>query len=357
VLATQNDGTNNVLWEHRDAGEQSVRQAESSGTVIDAFEETASGAKIEPVDPYPADPSFTGADTDGEYPHLGSVGKPITGCALNGVPLPDCSWIFDRLHPMEFMEWNARSDFLGYSVSTADGPKKFGNNLKRAIGEAYEQGHLTVTANWRINDNWFQGSVSSVQAQNAPNPVTERIHWWDLAKIVSHLKAIAARGRCQEFLTKLLDRAGDTGDDKAVHTNIADLFGDVFLQQGFVTQKEVSGRGFSSVQGAVGAPGGAQVRLSNGSNDFKGKLRIEYFAYDALSELTHVAGSKPSTYATGAFSDYHLAKTALEVANEMKGHGENLTLPTVDPTKDTFGQWSDAYHHILSLYCKRKERF
>lgn len=86
-----------------------------------------------------------------------------------------------------------------------------------------------------------------------------------------------------------------------------------------MTQKEVSGRGFSSVRGAVGAPGGAQVRLSNGSNDFKGNppLRIQYFAYDALSELTHVAGSIPSTYATGAFSDYHLAKTAFDVVNEM----------------------------------------
>ena len=48
---------------------------------------------------------------------------------------------------------------------------------------------------------------------------------------------------------------------------------------------------FSSVDGAVGAPGGAEVRLSAGSEDFKGALRIRYYAYDALSELTHVAGS------------------------------------------------------------------
>lgn len=169
-------------------------------------------------------------------------------------------------------------------------------------------------------------------------------------------KAIAARGRCQEFLTKVLERAGETGGDKAVHTDIVDLFGAVLLQQGFVTQKEVSGRGFSSVKGAVGAPGGAQVRLSNGSNDFKGKLRIQYFAYDALSELTHVAGSKPSGYANGAFSDYNLGKAALTVANEMGGYREKLTLPTVDPNQDQFGKWSDFYHHIVSLYCKRRKR-
>ena len=133
----------------------------------------------------------------------------------------------------------------------------------------------------------------------------------------------------------------------------------VFQQQGFVTQKDVNGRGFSSVRGAVGGPDGAQVRLSNGSNDFKGQLRSEYFAYDALSELTHVAGSKPSTYATGAFSDYHLAKTALDVANEMGTGIPNLklALPTVDPNNDPFGKWSDTYHNIVSLYCKRQERF
>ena len=180
-----------------------------------------------------------------------------------------------------------------------------------------------------------------------------------MAKIRTDVKAIAARGRCQEFLTNLLERAGKTGGDKAVHTNIGDLFDTVLLQQGFATQKTMAGRGFSSVRGAVGAPGGARVLLSNGSNDFKGKLRIQYFAYDALSELTHVAGSKPSTYSTGAFSDYHLAKTALDIANEM-GTGVqnlNLTLPTVDPDNDPFGTWSDTYHLILSLYCKRQERF
>jgi hypothetical protein len=109
----------------------------------------------------------------------------------------------------------------------------------------------------------------------------------------------------------------------------------------------------------VGAPSGAQVFLRNGSNYFTGKLRIQYFAYDALSELTHVAGSKPSTYATGAFSDYHLAKTALDVANEM-GTGipnRKLSLPTVDPNNDQFALWSNSYHNIVSLYCKRQERF
>jgi YD repeat-containing protein len=199
-----------------------------------------------------------------------------------------------------------------------------------------------------------------VGSQRPPGPVSEKIGWLTLGAIFGHLKAIAERGRCQEFLTKLLQRAGDDGNDKPVHTDILDLFVDVAMQRGFFTQKEVNGRGFSTVDGAVGAPGGAEVRLSNGSNDFKGKLRLEYFAYDALSELTHVAGSKPSGYATGAFSDYHLAKIALDVANEMGTGVKNLklTLPTdVDPNNDPFGKWSNAYHGIVSLYCKRQERF
>ncbi|HKY44640.1 MAG TPA: hypothetical protein VJM50_16235, partial [Pyrinomonadaceae bacterium] len=199
---------------------------------------------------------------------------------------------------------------------------------------------------------WGFRLVAFEQSQNS---VTESIHWWDLAKIRTDLKAIAARGRCQEFLTKLLQKAGATGGDPAVHTNIVDLFDAVLLQQGFVTQKDVKGRGFSSIHGAVGAPGGAQVRLSNGSNDFKGKLRIQYFAFDALAELTHVAGSKPSYYAEGAFSDYHLGRTAYDIANEM-GAGIK-SLPTVDPKNDEFGRWSDFYHDIVKRFCPRQERF
>lgn len=213
-----------------------------------------------------------------------------------------------------------------------------------------------IRGDW-VTTSFFWGASAPSLPQDA---VTQPLHWLDLAKIRTDVKTIAGRGRCQEFLTNLLERAGKTGgDEAAVHTDIVDLFDAVLLQQGFATQKTVNGRGFSSVRGAVGAPGGAQVLLSNGSNDFKGKLRIQYFAYDALSELTHVAGSKASTYATGAFSDYHLAKTALDVANEMGTGIQNLklTLPTVDPKNDPSGQWSDFYHNIVKLYCKRQERF
>ena len=177
-----------------------------------------------------------------------------------------------------------------------------------------------------------------------------------MAKIRFDLKKIVARGRCQEFLTKLLERAGDTGDDKPKYTNIVDLFDAVFFQRGFVTQKEwQSGRGFSSVDGAVGAPNGAQVRLSTGSDDFKGALRIRYYAWDALSELTHVAGNKPGYYEQGAFSDYHLGRTAYDIANEMGTGVENLklTLPSADPKNDPQRSWSFFYHQTVKIFCKR----
>jgi hypothetical protein len=69
-------------------------------------------------------------------------------------------------------------------------------------------------------------------------------HWYDLAKIRTDAKKIASSGRCQEFLTKLLERAGKTGSDEAANTDIGDLFDAVLLQQGFVTQTDVKGRGF-----------------------------------------------------------------------------------------------------------------
>ena len=159
--------------------------------------------------------------------------------------------------------------------------------------------------------------------------------------------------RLHSFLSRKLRNICDR-DLHCILKRIANLLRNIGIR--IVSQKETrSGRGFSSVDGAVGAPGGAEVRLSAGSEDFKGALRIRYYAYDALSELTHVAGSKPSSYAEGAFSDYHLGKTAYDVANEMGTGIKNLKLrlPTVDPKDDPFGRWSDFYHGIQKIFCKR----
>jgi hypothetical protein len=179
VLATQN-GDNRVLWEHRDPAEQSVRVTEDSGIVVDQREETTSGAKIEPQDPYPTNPNFTGADTDGQYPFVGTVGKPITGCVRDGILIPDCSWIFVRINSTELAEAGARASalkLLGYDVATNHFLlKHFGLDLERAIGEAYEQGHNTVIRNWQVNDGAFAGSylfASQYTPQSQQKPITE----------------------------------------------------------------------------------------------------------------------------------------------------------------------------------------
>jgi hypothetical protein len=104
VLAMQYEGTNHVVWEHHDPAGQSVRMAEASGTVVDEREETASGAKIEKQDPYPSNPTFSGADSDGAYPFIGTVGKPMTGCTMEGILVPDCSWVLRDLNPFEYYE-------------------------------------------------------------------------------------------------------------------------------------------------------------------------------------------------------------------------------------------------------------
>jgi YD repeat-containing protein len=104
VLAIQYEGTNHVAWEHHDPAEQSFRMVESSSVVVDEREETASGAKIEKEDPYPSNPNFTGADTDGAYPFIGTVGKPITGCTMEGIHIPDCSRILRDVNPFEYYE-------------------------------------------------------------------------------------------------------------------------------------------------------------------------------------------------------------------------------------------------------------
>ncbi|HKP84179.1 MAG TPA: DUF4214 domain-containing protein [Pyrinomonadaceae bacterium] len=338
VLALQNDGANNVVWEHRDASEQSVRQAESSGAVVDAFEETASGAKIEPVDPYPTDPSFTGADTDGEYPHLGTIGKPITGCAVMGVPLTDCSSIFDRFHPMEFMEWSARSEFFGYSVSTADGPKKFGNNLTRAIGEAYEQGHLTVTANWRINDNWFQGSSLQAQSQNPRNPTNKGTPMTD-AEIARHRAAVEELLQdktCKKFVEGVLARIGDA-QRKAFSGDLLKIFDEVTNSNGWGWRKGADmnydlGEGGSYVGNTSET---AYVNISREVRMYGDSSSTGFVGRVAVHELLHVGSS-----AVGQFTHWDMFRAGYSVAKSL-----GIKLGVRKPTeKDPGGR--DDYNAI-----------
>jgi len=158
VVGFRYEGTNRVIWEHRDIAGESARQTEDTGIVVDQREETASGAKIEQADPYPSNPNFTGADTDGEYPHLGAVGKPITGCARDGIPLTDCRSIFQAMefHNAELTEWNAAREFLGWSILVGGKIVGFFPTKQKALEDADLLGTNILVRNWRVNDNWFQ---------------------------------------------------------------------------------------------------------------------------------------------------------------------------------------------------------
>jgi YD repeat-containing protein len=357
-----------LIFEHRDAGNASFRTTDAQG--FSGTEPDEMPAELDPTGAntvvLPQPEQFQN-ETLAPYPRFSDPSNPGTTYSIDGIPVPAdyfARFVNFAFHgPLGFAEAAARAS------SRVRGRRITGVSWGTTFEIIYDENGRVVSVRWgkfdpnRRQENFGKETLIydswnlNLLPQQPQDTVSDSIHWWDLAKILTHVKAIAARGRCQEFLTNLLERAGEKGGDKAVHTDIVDLFLAVFQQQGFVTQKDVNGRGFSSVGGAVGAPGGAQVRLSNGSNDFKGQLRSEYFAFDALSELTHVAGSKPSHYIEGAFSDYNLAKTAFVVANEMGGIRGNLTLPTVDPYHDRSGAWSDYYHYILGQYCKRQERF
>lgn len=190
----------------------------------------------------------------------------------------------------------------------------------------------------------------------------------DLNAIRDEIAKILANGRCKEFLSRLLNIAG-AGDDPPVYKDMLDLFDAVRKQGGFVSAtlypRTGSSRGFSEANGAVGAlEREAKIRLSSSSDDWRhtnNKLRISYHAYNALAELTHVAGTQVSNYVEGAFSDYNLGVEAGRLANVM-GHGVknlNPTPPNVNPYKDAAegtGKWSNYYHNIVKLFCKRNER-
>lgn len=208
VLAMQTD---RVVWEHHEPAGQSVRLAEASGTVIDEREETSSGAKIEKEDPYPADPNFTGADTDGSYPHLGTVGKPIIGCTTDGILIPDCSWIFVRISSFEIVEQTAAAwrEFVGYSVRMPEGrPISVGTDLGFAIAMAYEYGSDTLIRNWLVNDTAFQSSAFSSlqsQAQKPQNPTQPSAKGFPCPPSVAEIFT----GRDQSAVGKVLTAAGE----------------------------------------------------------------------------------------------------------------------------------------------------
>lgn len=177
---------NRVIWEHHDIAGQSVRQAEGSGVVVDQWEETASGAKIEHEDPYPANPTFTGADTDGQYPFLGAVGKPITGCTMYGIPIGDCGWVLARMSSFDrfYLSLNSQSYFykvvyrgsIGVAIQQTDigDDNVLRSSIHDTIALLYS---VHPTALWSDNASSLQGSLKEKQAGTRPQKSVSDALW------------------------------------------------------------------------------------------------------------------------------------------------------------------------------------
>jgi hypothetical protein len=324
VLATQN-GDNSVLWEHRDPAEQSIRVADNSGLVVDQREETTSGAKIEPQDPYPTNPNFTGADSDGQYPFVGTVGKPATGCVRDGILIPDCSWIFVRIHSMELSETAARREFLGYSVWI--GGHSLGSrmieghwsqiyeNWGDAAAEADTLRSNTFARNWRVDDNWFQTPYLFSRQTQTPKPIDPRqvtrrlLSTQELALLKEHFNGMIGKEECSKFLEDFLKKAEeDNPKYKRASGNIKTLFESVAFGGGFWS---AFGASYNTIGGDIKKNSGAIYFTNNPRFYSIGPVNraaetaflngtFRSMAQTVLHELFHHAG----------FSDRALANTA-----------------------------------------------
>jgi len=297
VLAIQYEGTNYVVWEHHDPAEQSFRMSEASGIIVDEREETVSGAKIEKEDPYPTNPSFTGADTDNAYPHLGTIGKPITGCQSWGIPLADCSSLLQQVNEFEMVETNARASatkFLGYSVKTPDGPFGLTSDLQVAKGWAIKLERRTILRNWLVNDTFGVG------IQDRLTTIIKSETWTlapDTQSIRSNLETMLKKGEgeCETFIKQLLNRLTSKGNPR-VSGSVLDLFDLVSKQGGFVRGGLATKyRSAAAIKGEFKS-GDASIHLGTGFNfmvttpDEQAKAVAQLDAFNSLHEIVHLAG-------------------------------------------------------------------
>jgi hypothetical protein len=218
---------------------------------------------------------------------------------------------------MELVESAATREFLGYSVSTPDGPKAFGNNLERAIGEAFEQNHLTVLRNWRVNDNWFQGPYLrsfQTQTQNPQNSFTTKIPLLDHKKL---LQDTLAYSDCADFMSRLISKAGELSAEAndPISTDVMKLYAMVNRQSRGGFHLNHSGplygyfKGYEKLEQVAGGGGASwgnwrannvtiwipeQEIFANAASQTFAAVPFEY-AQRSLHELFHVAG-KNRTY-------------------------------------------------------------
>jgi len=298
-------------------------------------------------DPRPPIGSYNSGSMSGLSAGQANPGGYAVGCVLDSIPT-DCNRVIRLLDRLPI------KDFSIDGIVTAPWWLLLKAGVTRK--ETYKKGER-IKVEYVVAPGMQGGFEQNPQETITEKPFSDK----DLDAMRAIIVAIATP-RCQDFINKLLYLAGYWGDDPPVTTNIVDLFDKVREQGGFVSQSLATNngpsRGFSSVEGAIGARGGAKVKLSSTSDLYTPRTRLLYHAYNAFAEATHVAGHKPSGYVQGAFSDYNLAKAAFALTQVLGTGIENLklSLPEVDPNNDPQGRWSDKYHDIVKYYCKRTER-
>ena len=310
---------NQIRWQHTDPATNGTRETDAAGVMVSRAEFDPLGNDAPLADPLPPEttPDYEFRDN---YSSSGNPYDSPSGCMVDRQPVP-CDLMMLLL--------------------------RFGSGVGR------DGGSIRVTS----RDYW-RGSESDLNSRGVmviQVPGSQINTSLDTNALRDKIKEYNTE-RCKKFVKDLLTEAGGS-EDPPLYTDLLDLF-DAVMKQGRIevgvfTDDKGAKVSFSKAQGAVGA-NNAKVYLSAVSNDYPSpELRSHYHGSNAIAELTHVAGSKPSDYFNGAFSDVNLAKVATRVARK---HGVNyLAPPALTEEQDINGSISSShYHDILKHFCTPK---
>jgi YD repeat-containing protein len=345
------------------------------------------------------DPGSTGGFVDGSYPR-GNDPAAWDRCAEGGVPTScDKQAKFDKRGDEliarireEEKEKRIATEPAPHGSSPGSDPQKIHEEKHESSGA-----HQTTSTDKPEDDPETSGAVSSASDPcvdgydketdttrvctselRVPTVDTSKADDGDpvpsklLDRIRGELNKIANL-RCRTALRTIFYEAsqltkGTRDADQAVSSNPVDLFDLVRKQGGFYFSNNSSGpstyAGYSTGSGAVGA-NDAKVILSAAlaSSSTYSINQIHAIAYATLSELVHVAGSKPSFYYGETFSDVNLAMASHNLGLGAKNFasfdptrkGMFLTQypgdAGVDPKKDKFFHWSQYNHDSIKQYC------
>lgn len=335
VLALQYRTTQTVNWEHRDAGNASIRMTSSNGTVL-----SEGRAELDPLGNN-ASPANTVTPLSPRlwkltvYPGFGGSGmNGATQCSVDGL-MTSCSSAFG---------------YVAAGVGTVEHAGFYGDYVVINHRETPREGLRN-----------FSQSVNNSSPQKPLNIEADRLGVGELNELHSALKAILANKTCSEFVAAMLTEAGRHAGNPPITTNMLDLFNMVKGQNGFAfgTRYDsgpggTAALGYSGVSGSV-MDGDAQVLLSSQmltALPSHAKTK-EWYAYTALGELTHIAGGRShgGYYGSMGYHDTGLARATEIVATRM---GIELNSVRPDPRNDVINASSSYYHNALESICGRK---